>query len=70
MTAPAPTEPIPPERALSLLRILGGAPKKCRGRDCNAMVWWVITRNRSPMPVDADLQVHWATCPNAKDFKR
>ena len=46
----------------------GTKPARCRG--CNAVVYWVKTKNNKNMIVDPDGQPHWATCPEAKKFKR
>jgi hypothetical protein len=44
----------------------------CRG--CGARLeWWITPRGKKmPMDVDAEgnCEPHWATCPNAKDFKK
>ena len=46
----------------------GGEPGKCRG--CGAAIVWVKTAKGKNMPVDADGQSHFATCPKAQDFRR
>ena len=41
---------------------------------CGAIIQWFKTPRgkRMPMDVDADgnAEPHWATCPNAKDFRK
>ena len=39
----------------------------CRG--CGAGIFWYLTKKEKWMPTDPDGTPHWATCPNAKDFK-
>jgi hypothetical protein len=43
----------------------------CRGKDCRARIqWWETPRHKTIPLNDADLSPHWATCPNADDFRR
>jgi len=46
----------------------GTQPKKCNG--CAAQIYWVKTEKGKFMPCDEDGTPHWATCPNAKKFKK
>lgn len=46
----------------------GTQPSPCRG--CRARIWWVKTPAGKAMPVDSDGTPHWATCPQAKQFKK
>ena len=50
-----------------LLANVGGAGR-CRG--CGADIFWVRHLNDKMTPYDADGTNHFATCPQAKDFKR
>jgi len=43
---------------------------RCRGKDCRAEITWWITPRKKQMPFNADMTPHWATCPNADDFRR
>lgn len=46
----------------------GASISKCSG--CDADIVWIKTAAGKSMPVDGDGTPHWATCPNAKDFKK
>lgn len=42
---------------------------KCRG--CQADIEWWRTPKGKNIPLDAaTLEVHWSTCPKAKDFRK
>ena len=51
-----------------------GGPAKCRG--CGAAIFWFETPKEKRMPFSwlpaspSDLEPHWATCPQAKEFKK
>jgi hypothetical protein len=48
---------------------LEGADKgRCRG--CGVLIWWVMTEHGRKMPVNQDGTTHYATCPNADEFRR
>jgi hypothetical protein len=40
----------------------------CRG--CGAKVIWIVTKAGRNMPVDSDGTSHFATCPQAKQFRK
>lgn len=41
---------------------------KCRG--CNAEIEWWVTPKSKKIPLDpGTMEPHWATCPNADDFR-
>jgi hypothetical protein len=40
--------------------------RKCNGR----ILWYKTPVNAKLMPMNPDGTTHWATCPNAKDFKK
>lgn len=47
------------------------APGPCRGPHCGREVEWWITANEKRCPLDPDtLEPHWATCPDAKQFRK
>jgi hypothetical protein len=46
----------------------GTRPSTCRG--CQATIYWLVTEKGKRMPVDPDGTPHWATCPNAQEFRR
>ena len=48
----------------------GTRPSRCTSSSCGAEIFWIKTAAGKNMPVDADGQPHWATCPAAKSFKR
>lgn len=55
-----------------LLSVIGN-PAKCGGEagtGCGAEIWWVTTKFKKAMPLNADAAPHWATCPKAQDFRR
>jgi len=54
-------------RLRNLLKVVG-APGTCKG--CGAAILWVTTKNGKAAPYDPDGETHWATCPNAKRFKK
>lgn len=41
-----------------------------RCRSCRAEVMWVTTAAGKRMPIDRDGTSHFATCPDAKDWRR
>ena len=43
-------------------------PTECRG--CNALIYWIRTEKGKAMPVNPDGVSHFATCPDAKEFRR
>jgi len=48
---------------------MGGiGQEKCRS--CRALVTWVKTEKGKWMPVDPDGTSHFATCPNANDWRK
>jgi hypothetical protein len=56
-------------RAPVKYEIPSGTPAAaCKG--CGAAIAWVKTPAGRAMPVDADGTPHWATCPQAPQFKR
>jgi len=45
--------------------------RRCRGKDCGRSIEMWTTPAGKVMPLDPETyQPHWATCPNAQDFKR
>ena len=43
---------------------------KCRGENCGQEIEFWETPKGKPQPRDpGTLEPHWATCPNAKDFR-
>ena len=52
------------ERLLSWI----GDSTTCKG--CGTKIYWIITKNKKPMPVDPDGEPHFATCPKAADFRK
>jgi len=52
------------ERLLSWI----GDPTVCKG--CGAKIYWIVTKNKKPMPIDPDGEPHHATCPKVDDFRR
>lgn len=55
------------ERLQKLLKVIG-SKSKCKG--CYADIYWVKTPGGKNMPVDIDGTPHWASCPQAEDFKK
>ena len=46
-----------------------GTPRaRCKG--CNAKIYWIRTKKRKWMPVDADGTPHFAACPKARRFRK
>jgi hypothetical protein len=43
-------------------------PTECRG--CRALIYWIKTAAGKAMPVNPDGVSHFATCPDAKEFRR
>ena len=50
---------------------------KCNGRGCQKMVFWCFTKKGRKAPLDPDVRdkdgklvSHWATCPDAKRFRK
>lgn len=46
----------------------GAAVASCSG--CGAAIVWVVTTKGKRMPVDGDGTSHFATCPDAKRFRK
>lgn len=44
------------------------SPTECRG--CKALIYWIQTAAGKAMPVNPDGVSHFATCPNAPEFRR
>ncbi len=48
--------------------------KPCTGHECSAVIEWWVTPQGRRIPLDIDLagnvNPHFATCVNAKDFRR
>ncbi len=43
---------------------------RCRGKNCGAMIIWFETPNGKRMPLNADdLQPHFSSCPDVKEFR-
>lgn len=42
-------------------------PTKCRG--CKALIYWIKPKEKA-IPVNPDGVSHFATCPNAAEFRR
>lgn len=40
----------------------------CKG--CGQSITWMLTENGKSTPLNLDGTTHWATCPDAKKFKR
>ena len=57
----------PEGRMQHLLKQIGW-PGQCRG--CAAQVLWVTHRGGAKTPYDPDGMPHFATCPEAKRFKK
>ena len=45
-----------------------GWPWRCSGRRCGAMIYWVRTDTGADMPLNADGEPHWATCPDRNEL--
>lgn len=58
----------PAEKMTALLKMIGNV-SECTGADCKRVVVWV-TGNKGKIILDPDGKPHWATCPNAKDFRK
>ncbi len=44
---------------------------QCQGADCHATIEWWFTPKGAKIPLDlGTAKPHWATCPNAKDFRK
>lgn len=39
-------------------------------RSCEAPIWWVKTSNQKNIPLDANGEAHFKTCPNADEHRR
>lgn len=61
-------QPMPARQKIVFEIPPGTPPAKCRG--CAQTVFWVMTEAGKKMPVDADGQSHFATCPQAQKFRR
>lgn len=46
----------------------GAQQSHCKG--CKAIIYWIKTESGRPMPVDPDGTSHFASCPNASDFRK
>ena len=60
------------QKMSNLLKVLGN-PGQCGSGSrpgCGAGIWWVQTKAGKAMPLNSDGTPHWATCPNAREFKR
>jgi len=58
---------------LSNLMKLIGNPGVCGNENrkgCGQPIWWITTKTRTPAPLNPDGTPHFATCPNALEFKR
>lgn len=58
----------PAEKMTALLKLIGNV-SECTGADCKRVVVWVQGKT-GKMILDPDGTPHWATCPNAKDFRK
>jgi len=59
------------EKMSRLLQVIGN-PGVCgneRRPGCGAGIWWVTTKTGSHTPLNSDGTSHFATCPNAREFK-
>ena len=62
----------------------GTPPAVCKAASCRKPIYWITTAKGNPMPIDCDAPgakpptrmlpghgvPHWATCPEAKSFKK
>lgn len=55
-------------KRIEMLLAIVGDKGRCRG--CGAEIWWVKTRRGKPAPYDTDGLSHFATCPQAKTFRK
>ena len=39
-------------------------------KSCRSAIYWVKTENGKNMPINTDGTPHWATCPNAREFRK
>jgi hypothetical protein len=59
------------EKMSRLLQVIGN-PGVCgneRRPGCGAPIWWVSTKTGAPTPLNGDGTSHFATCPNAREFR-
>lgn len=42
----------------------------CDGKDCRARIFFVKHKSGFTQVYDLDAKPHWASCPNANDFKK
>ena len=55
------------EKMSRLLQLIGNV-SECTG--CKAVIIWINTKMGESMPLDPDGVPHWASCRNARDFKK
>lgn len=55
------------ERIQKLMEIIGN-PSTCRG--CGDPIWWITTKYKKAMPLNNDLTLHFASCPEARKFRK
>lgn len=59
--------------AMQILKVCG-EPAICTGignvEGCGARIWWMTTKNGRKVPFDPEGHAHFATCPNAEQFRR
>lgn len=59
------------EKMTQLLKVIGN-PGTCGsiGRPgCGAMIYWAVSKNGARLPLNPDGTSHFATCPNAREFR-
>lgn len=59
------------EKMSRLLQVIGN-PGICgneRQPGCGAPIWWVRTKTGASTPLNSDGTSHFATCPNAREFR-
>lgn len=57
----------PEEKMRNLLKLIGNV-SECNG--CKSVIVWVATKFGKKMPLNPDGVQHWATCPQAREFKK
>lgn len=57
--AKAPKPPVP-----------NGEQGRCRGPNCRATIYWVLTTSGNRTPRNADGTSHFATCPDSASFRK
>jgi hypothetical protein len=55
------------QKMSNLLKLIGG-PGQCKS--CQAPLWWITTKAGKAMPLNSDGVVHWATCPQSREWKK